>query len=59
MRVIRLVESKSVEEHTQVLYEALRAGDHQNLEAIYVAKPVGDDLAVAIRDSLLRVASLK
>jgi L-threonylcarbamoyladenylate synthase len=52
--VIRLASPKSIDEFAQVLYKALRAGDHQDLEAIYVAQPVGDNLAVAIRDRLAR-----
>jgi len=55
--VIRLAAPKSVHEFAQVLYEALRAGDNHDLEAIYVAQPVGDGLAIAIRDRLLRAAS--
>ena len=57
--VIRLAAPKSVEQYAQVLYKALRGGDHQNLEAIFVIQPVGDGLAIAIRDRLLRAASLK
>jgi len=55
--VIRLASPKSIDEFAQVLYEALRSGDYQNLDAIYVAQPVGDGLAIAIRDRLLRAAS--
>jgi L-threonylcarbamoyladenylate synthase len=55
--VIRLAAPKSVEQYAQVLYKALRGGDHQNLEAIFVIQPVGDGLAIAIRDRLLRAAS--
>jgi len=55
--VIRLAAPKSVEEFAQVLYEALRAGDHQNLTAIYVSQPTGDDLAIAIRDRLLKASN--
>jgi L-threonylcarbamoyladenylate synthase len=55
--VIRLAAPKSVEEFAQVLYEALRSGDHQNLTAIYVSQPTGDGLAVAIRDRLLKASN--
>jgi L-threonylcarbamoyladenylate synthase len=55
--VIRLAAPKSVEEFAQVLYEALRSGDHQNLTAIYVSQPTGDDLAIAIRDRLLKASN--
>jgi L-threonylcarbamoyladenylate synthase len=57
--VVRLAAPKSIEQYAQVLYEALRKGDHQNLEAIYVIQPVGDGLAIAIRDRLSRAAILK
>lgn len=54
--VIRLAEPKSVEEFARVLYSALREGDHQNLDSIYIAQPNGDGLAIAIRDRLARSA---
>ncbi len=54
--VIRLAEPKSVEEFARVIYSALREGDHQNLDSIYVAQPTGDGLAIAIRDRLSRSA---
>lgn len=54
--VIRLAAPKTVEEFARVLYSALREGDHQNLDSIYIAQPVGDGLAIAIRDRLSRSA---
>jgi len=57
--VIRLAAPKSVEEFARVLYSALREGDHQNLDSIYVAQPTGDGLAIAIRDRLSRSAKGK
>jgi L-threonylcarbamoyladenylate synthase len=54
--VIRLGAPKSVEEFARILYSALRDGDHQNLESIYIALPTGDGLAIAIRDRLSRSA---
>jgi L-threonylcarbamoyladenylate synthase len=56
--VVRLAAPKSVEEFAKVLYEALRAGDHKSLEAIYVIQPVGDGLAIAIRDRLAKSSGL-
>jgi L-threonylcarbamoyladenylate synthase len=53
---IRLASPKSIEEFAQVLYSALREGDHQNLATIYIARPTGDGLGIAIRDRLLRAA---
>ena len=54
--VIRLASPKTVEEFARVLYESLREGDHQNLETIYIEQPLGNGLAVAIRDRLSRSA---
>ena len=53
---IRLAAPKSVEEFARVLYTALREGDHQSLESIYVDQPTGDGLAIAVRDRLSRSA---
>jgi L-threonylcarbamoyladenylate synthase len=52
--VMRLASPKSVEEFARILYSALREGDHQNLDSIYIAQPTGDGLAIAIRDRLTR-----
>ncbi len=52
--VIRLAAPESVEEFARVLYSALREGDHQNLDSIYITQPTGEGLAVAIRDRLSR-----
>ena len=54
--VIRLASPKTVEEFARVLYKSLREGDYQNLETIYIEQPLGDGLAVAIRDRLSRSA---
>lgn len=54
--VIRLAAPKSVEEFARVLYSALRKGDNQNLDSIYIAQPTGGGLAIAIRDRLSRSA---
>jgi L-threonylcarbamoyladenylate synthase len=54
--VIRLAAPESVEEYARVLYSALREGDHQNLDSIYITQPTGDGLALAIRDRLSRSA---
>jgi L-threonylcarbamoyladenylate synthase len=55
--VIRLAAPKSVEEFAHVLYSALREGDHQNLDSIYIDQPTGNGLAIAIRDRLARSAN--
>ena len=54
--VIRLAAPTSVEEFARVLYSALREGDHQSLDSIYIVQPTGDGFAIAIRDRLLRSA---
>ena len=54
--VIRLAAPESVEEFARVLYSALREGDHQKLDSIYIEQPTGAGLAIAIRDRLSRSA---
>jgi len=54
--VVRLAAPKTHEEFARVLYSALRAADEQGLETVVVAQPVGDGIAVAIRDRLKRAA---
>jgi L-threonylcarbamoyladenylate synthase len=56
VKVIRLAAPKSIEEFARILYSALREGDHQNLDSIYIAQPTGEGLAIAIRDRLSRSA---
>jgi L-threonylcarbamoyladenylate synthase len=53
---IRLAAPKTVEDFARIIYSALREGDHQGLESIYIAQPTGDGLAIAIRDRLSRSA---
>jgi len=52
--VVRLAAPKTLEEFAQVMYSALRAADEQGLETVVVAQPVGDGIAIAIRDRLSR-----
>jgi L-threonylcarbamoyladenylate synthase len=54
--VVRLAAPKTHEEFARVLYSALRAADEQGLETVVVAQPMGDGIAVAIRDRLKRAA---
>ena len=53
---IRLAAPKDNEAFAHDLYAALRAGDAQGVEKIIVITPSGDDIAVAIRDRLIRAA---
>ena len=54
--VIRLASPTSFEEYARILYAALRDGDARGLPTICVIPPVGDGLAIAIRDRLLRAS---
>jgi len=54
--VVRLAAPKTHEEFAQVLYSALRAADEQGLETVVVTQPVGNGIAIAIRDRLKRAA---
>jgi L-threonylcarbamoyladenylate synthase len=54
--VIRLAAPITHEEFARVLYSALRGADKQGLATVVVAQPVGDGIAVAIRDRLKRAA---
>jgi L-threonylcarbamoyladenylate synthase len=54
--VTRLAAPKNNEEFAQVLYEALRSADHKNLARVVVHEPTGEDIAVAIRDRLMRAS---
>jgi L-threonylcarbamoyladenylate synthase len=54
--VIRLASPNSHEEFARVIYSALRAADQLKLQTVVVAQPVGDGIAVAIRDRLKRAA---
>jgi L-threonylcarbamoyladenylate synthase len=52
--VVRLAAPNSVEEFARVLYSALREGDRLSIEYIFVSQPIGEGLAIAIRDRLSR-----
>ena len=54
--VVRLAAPQSHDEFARVLYAALRAADEQGLKVVVVAQPMGDGIAVAIRDRLMRAA---
>ena len=55
--VIRLGAPKTVEEFAQILYSALRTADAKKLHQIVVTLPLGDGLAIAIRDRLLKAST--
>ena len=54
--LIRLASPVDVEDYASILYSSLRAADAQSLDTVFVVPPVGDGLAVAIRDRLTRAA---
>jgi L-threonylcarbamoyladenylate synthase len=54
--VVRLAAPTTHEEFARVLYSSLRAADQRGLATVVVAQPVGDGIAVAIRDRLKRAA---
>jgi len=54
--VIRLAAPHTHQEFARVLYAALRAADDQEIEVVIVHQPVGDGIAIAIRDRLMRAA---
>jgi L-threonylcarbamoyladenylate synthase len=54
--VIRLAAPTTHDEFARVLYSALRAADEQELNTVVVAQPVGNGIAIAIRDRLMRAA---
>ncbi len=52
--VVRLAAPKTNEEFARVLYSALRKADEKGLETVVVQQPIGDGIAIAIRDRLSR-----
>ena len=52
--VVRLAAPKTKEEFARVLYSALRKADEKGLETVVVQQPLGDGIAIAIRDRLSR-----
>jgi L-threonylcarbamoyladenylate synthase len=54
--VVRLAAPQSHDEFARILYSALRAADEQGLGTVVVAQPVGNGIAIAIRDRLMRAA---
>jgi L-threonylcarbamoyladenylate synthase len=55
--VVRLAAPTSHEEFARILYSALRAADEKGLKSIVVHQPIGDGIAIAIRDRLKRAAN--
>jgi L-threonylcarbamoyladenylate synthase len=55
--VIRLGAPINDEEFARILYASLRTADEQGLAEVVVAQPMGDGIALAIRDRLRRAAN--
>lgn len=55
--VVRLASPKNIEEFARDFYSALRAGDHLGLDKIVVTPPVGEGLALAIRERLSKAVN--
>jgi len=53
---IRLASPSNTDEYARTLYSALRDGDAQALATIAIIQPIGDGLAIAIRDRLMRAS---
>lgn len=54
--VIRLAEPVNNEEFARDLYRALRSADELGLTSVVIQQPVGDGIAIAIRDRALRAS---
>jgi L-threonylcarbamoyladenylate synthase len=54
--VIRLASPNSVEEFARLMYSALRDADAKGVNSVVVIEPIGDGLALAIRDRLMRAS---
>ena len=54
--VIRLASPISVEEFARLMYSALRDADAKGVKSVVVIEPIGDGLALAIRDRLMRAS---
>ena len=55
--VIRLASPKNNVEYAKQIYKALRDADQQQLKIVHAHLPLGDDIAVAIRDRLKKSAN--
>jgi L-threonylcarbamoyladenylate synthase len=55
--VIRLASPATLDEFARVLYQSLREADNQLLKRVVVWQPIGNGIAIAIRDRLLRASN--
>ncbi len=54
---VRFAAPKTNAEFAQVLYSALRIADEKHLTKIVIRQPIGEDIALAIRDRIRRAAN--
>jgi L-threonylcarbamoyladenylate synthase len=54
--MVRIASPVSVEEYAQILYSSLRKADSSGFEVLVVSVPVGDGIALAIRERLKKSA---
>ena len=57
--VIRLASPTNNTEYAKILYKALHLADSKKISKIFVIPPIGDDIAIAIRDRLVKAAKKK
>jgi L-threonylcarbamoyladenylate synthase len=55
--VIRLASPKNNAEYAKILYQALRSADSQQIKIVHAQLPIGNDIAIAIRDRLTKSAN--
>jgi L-threonylcarbamoyladenylate synthase len=55
--VVRLASPKTLDEYARVLYQALREADVQALKRVVIWQPIGNGIAIAIRDRLRRASN--
>jgi len=53
---VRVAAPKTNEEYAQVLYEAFRLADLKGLKRVFAIPPIGEGIAVAIKDRLIKSA---
>jgi L-threonylcarbamoyladenylate synthase len=54
--VIRLASPETIEQFAREFYESLRKADDLNLDAVVIQQPIGEGIAIAIRDRSSRAA---
>jgi len=53
---IRLAMPKDNDQYAQQLYSAFRLADQKQLQKVFVVPPIGEDVAIAIRDRLFKAS---